>query len=291
MIELTKWEIDMMSFYHYCSFDKFESILKTKSLWLTQIVKSNDKEEVLNTFKVVWPKIRKKLVCEIGSCSKSQEVLSILDNQFKLEELLLEDNSETPYGVCLSKNRDLSQNWNEYGDYGCGVCLNFSKELFIGIEKKIPFPNSSFDDSIGWKEVMYSRNNLVKEFTILFTDELKNDLSVTGWLTVKNTLKLYSAFIKNPTFIDEREVRIVYYPNKMHTNGGKTELEKCIDSDFSHCSLPWLKLDGRCALKEVIVGNNCKYDCNDIQCLLSQEGIKNVLVTESDYPYRISDNR
>ena len=42
--------------YHYCAYSKFESILQSKTLWLTQIVKSNDTEEVVRTFDIIWNK-------------------------------------------------------------------------------------------------------------------------------------------------------------------------------------------------------------------------------------------
>lgn len=280
-----------MLLYHYCRYNTFESILNSKSLWLTQIVKSNDAEEVLRTFDIIWPKIRVELVDKLVDKLKAEEILSILDNQFRLEGLISKNGDETPYGVCLSKNRDLSQNWNEYGAYGEGICLGFSTELFNGIERQFPHPNARFHPAIGWEQVIYDREKLTDEFISLFAEILNNDSTAMGWLTVRTTLKHYSAFIKNPTFVDEREVRIIYYPNESHAFDKKTELKLCVDADFPHCSLPWIKSNGECALKEVIVGNNCKYDCNDIQRLLLANGIKNVVVTKSEYPYRVSENR
>ncbi len=280
-----------MLLYHYCGYDKFESIISSKSLWLTQIVKSNDTEEVLRTFDIIWPKIREKLAHKIKNSSKAQEVLNILDNQFRLERYVSLNGDETPYGVCLSLNRDLSQNWNEYGEHGEGVCLGFSAKLFTGIERQIPHPNAFFQPSIGWEQVIYDTNNIADEFVPLFVQILNDDPTAMGWLTVRTTLKHYSAFIKNPLFTDEREVRIIYYPNKSHIFDTVTELESFVDADFPHCSLPWIKSNGECALKEVIVGSNCKYDCDDIQRLLLDKGLKNIVVIKSEYPYRVSENR
>ena len=280
-----------MLLYHYCSYDKFESILNSKTLWLTQIVNSNDAEEVFRTFNIIWPKIKKRLVDKLVHRSRAQEILNILDRQFELERLVSTIGDETPYGVCLSVNRDLSQNWNEYGAYGKGICLGFSTELFNGIERQFPHPNACFHPAIGWEQVIYDREKLADEFSSLFAEILDNDSTPMGWLNVRTTLKHYSAFIKNPTFVDEREVRIIYYPDKSHVFDSVTELKSCVDEDYPHCSLPWIKSNGECALKEIIVGNNCKHNCEDIQRLLFEKGIKDVKITKSEYPYRVSENR
>lgn len=280
-----------MLLYHYCRYDKFASILNSKSLWLTQIVKSNDEEEVVRTFNIIWPKIRRGLIDKLDDKTKAKEIFSILDNQFRLEGLLSKNGDEIPYGVCLSLNRDLSQNWNEYGANGEGICLGFSSELFNGIERQFPHPNAFFHPAIGWGQVIYDREKLADKFTSLFAEILNNDSTAMGWLNVRTTLKHYSAFIKNPTFVDEREVRIIYYPDKSHVFDSVTELKSCVDEDYPHCSLPWIKSNGECALKEIIVGNNCKHNCEDIQRLLFEKGIKDVKITKSEYPYRVSENR
>lgn len=280
-----------MLFYHYCSYDKFESILNSKSLWLTQIIKSNDIEEVFRTFDIIWPRISEKLADEIVDRSKARELLNILDNQLRLESSVIRNGDEIPYGVCLSINRDLSQNWNEYGERGEGICLGFSEKLFAGIEKKMPHPNKEFQSSIGWEQIIYDRDNIADEFVPVFAEILNNASNAMGWLTVRTTLKHYSAFIKNPTFKDEREVRIIYYPNESHTFDSITGLKSYVDADLPHCSLPWIKSNGECSLKEVIVGSNCIHNCEDIKSLLLKKGIKDVNVTKSKYSYRASKNR
>lgn len=92
-------------------------------------------------------------------------------------------------------------------------------------------------------------------------------------MTVRTTLKHYSAFIKNPTFQDEREVRIVYYPHKTHDVDSVSEISIHLDDQIPHCALPWAKSNGTWAIKEIIIGTNCKYTENEIKKMLIKHNI------------------
>jgi len=278
--------------YHYCSFEKFESIIESKTLWLTQIVKSNDKEEVSRTFKIIWDSIQKDLEKGLVDMQNSADIIKILSSQMEVELHSSLKGDETPYGVCLSINGDLAQNWNEYGDMSRGIAIGFSSELFTGIAHSMPHPSVNLEHSIGWNQVYYDRDDLTQKFISIFIDTLRSDTTALGWLTVRTTLKHYSAFIKNPTFKDEREVRVIYYPCKEHSQNSISEVSNIIEEPLLHCTLPWLKSDGMCALKEIIIGTNCEYTSEDISNLLHKNGVhSDISIVKSQYPYRISKNR
>lgn len=281
-----------MLLYHYCNFENFISIIESKTLWLTQIVKSNDTEEVSRTFTIIWNRIKTDLKNNLGDLQNSAETINILNSQMELDLNLSLEGDETPYGVCLSINRDLAQNWNEYGDMSRGIAMGFSNELFKGISHSIPHLNINLDRSIGWNHVYYDRDGLTHNLSSISIDTLRGNTTALGWLTVRTMLKQYSAFIKNPTFIDEREVRIIYYPHKKHSESSISEVSNIIEEPLLHCTLPWLKSDGMCALKEIIIGTNCEYTSEDISNLLHKNGVHNdVSIVKSEYPYRISRNR
>lgn len=280
-----------MLFYHYCSYEKFISILSSKTLWLTPIVKSNDDEEVVRTLQIVWSKIRDDIATGIKDVPNSKEILDILDKQMKLDAYCSTTGHEIPYCTCLSTNRDLMQNWKEYGDSGKGISLGFSSELFAGIERNMPHPSSIFQHAIGWDYILYDDKDFSSLFVPLFVNVLKNDQTAMGWMTVRTTLKHYSAFIKNPSFIDEREVRIVYYPDSSHEFDGTTELTRNVGHSFPHCALPWVKSNGMVSLKEVIVGNNCEHSIGEVSEMLEKAGIDSIDISKSECSYRISENR
>ncbi len=47
--------------YHYCSVDTFNKIVSNKELWLTDVTKSNDYEELQAIFNVLSDKIKSKI--------------------------------------------------------------------------------------------------------------------------------------------------------------------------------------------------------------------------------------
>ena len=72
-------------------------------------------------------------------------MMDILEDQMKTEIWASTEGDEVPYGVCLSINRDLAQNWNEYGDMSKGIALGFSDELMMGIPNDMPHPSRCFE--------------------------------------------------------------------------------------------------------------------------------------------------
>lgn len=255
-------------------------------------MKTNDTEEVVRTFDIIWNKIKRDVSDGIVDATKSKKVIDILENQMKTEIWASTEGYEVPYGVCLSVNRDLAQNWNEYGDGSKGIALGFSDDLMIGIPNDMPHPSRCFERAIGWDKVIYDRDHVSREFIPLIIDNINNSQNAMGWINVRTTLKHYSAFIKNPCFQDEREIRVIYYPDEQHNLDGVAEVSNIIETPIPHCTLPWIKSNGVCALKEIIIGTNCEKSEQEIRCLLHENNIHDdISIVQSEYPYKKSSNR
>ena len=85
---------------------------------------------------------------------------------------------------------------------------------------------------------------------------------------------------------------IVYYPSKDHDQSLNLDFSGLEMEPIPHCTLPWLRTNDVCALKEIIVGTNCSYTEEDIRNLLVENGINNnISIKKSEYSYRISMNR
>lgn len=278
--------------YHYTSFESFKSIINSRSLWLTDFMNSNDSEEVIRAFKNLWSDIKPNLEKIFENNDKALQTLEIADLQMKTEiqSVLTKESDMKPYGVCFSVNRDLSENWNEYGNHGKGIAIGFDNNLLKGINHEMPHPNALLQNAIGWNQVYYQNKHMNDEFFNLFKAIIeKGDKS--AWIIIRTTLKHYSAFIKNPSYKDEREVRIAYYPDQSHDYKHATcKLEELKNDPIPHCTLLWKGLD---CIREIIIGTNCSAENNEIVQLLEAQGIdsRNISIYRSSYPYRESKNR
>lgn len=290
----TNTDTNSLLLYYYCKKEDFENVIKSKSLWLTRIIDSNDSEEIKRTLRIIWGKIKGDVI----------EALKVDGVNFESNIVMLEKELQTysfslDYGynqllcACLTENRDLAQNWNEYGDHGNGFALGFSQDLFCNIRNDVPFSTSLYEASIGYSKVYYEDDMLVKQLTEVIIQAFKLKCGCPPYLTVLKTLISCSAIIKNPTYKDEREIRIIYYVDDLGKEGENaseiTELEK---SPIVHCSLPWVKSDGLCALREIIIGRNSGVTKEEVQKILNQNAInQSISIVESEYSYQQSKNR
>lgn len=77
----------------------------------------------------------------------------------------------------------------------------------------MPHPSTKFIKSIGYNNVVYDNKQFRDDLYDYFYSSILQE-GKSAWLTaIRTNLKHYSAFIKNGTFHDEREIRIVFYPS------------------------------------------------------------------------------
>lgn len=74
----------MAVFYYYCKLSTFKSMLHSKTLWLTDLTKSNDAEEVFRAYCNLWNRV--KLLLEQSDLPKdilkSQELTNYIFFRF-----------------------------------------------------------------------------------------------------------------------------------------------------------------------------------------------------------------
>lgn len=258
-----------MIFYHYCSVETFNNILKSKVLWLSNLTSSNDDEEVTRTFQILWKRVRRRLL----KSDLDQEIvireIEMLDQQYELEVQMY-----LPYGCCFCLSGDVLQQWQEYGDKTTGVVLGFDFNWFSDIEHQMPHPSINIKQSIGYSEVLYHNKELEDGFYKICYDAIKEH-GLSAWIMgIRPTFKHYSAFIKNPTFFGEYETRIVYYPSDDHDyTTSSLNISGPIDKPFKHYCLPWTKGNGDNALCKIGLGCNCELTPQEVQNLLNEAGL------------------
>lgn len=270
----------MSILYYYCKLGTFKSMLDSKTLWLTDLTKSNDSEEVRRAYYSLWERVKDFL--------QSTDLDSaLLDSQLRLleETFAVQSQVDIPYGCCFCSENDLVQQWNEYGDNGAGVAIGFELECIEGITKQHPITSSLFSNAIGYEAVIYDSQKLAQELANICYAAIK-DLGNKAWIfIILPTFKHYAAFIKNPTFRDEHESRIVFYPNDMFEDRPQG-LGVLHTEVVPHYCLPWS--NGKVsAIRSVTIGYDCEATASEIQKMLDKANIKeSVSIDYSECSYK-----
>lgn len=100
--------------YHYCSWETFENIIKHRTIRFSDVMKSNDTQEIFYLFE--------KYLERQGGKKKD-----ISNGMFECG-LKKDFNGQTYYTFCLSKAKDLLSQWRGYAPNG-GVSIGFSTEM------------------------------------------------------------------------------------------------------------------------------------------------------------------
>jgi len=274
-----------MLIYHYCSIATMESILRSKNFWLANLMKSNDENEVKETFIPLWNRLKPRILAE--PIKDVELIVKAWDVNFDIQYRV-----SPPFGTCFSLEGDLLSQWNEYGDNKTGVSLGFDPSWFTAISKGVPIENRLLENSIGLSKVMYHDKELEDKMFNLALEIIKMTEGNRHFILGILNFKARSAFIKNNFFKDERECRIVYYPDKSHDyEKNIIGLSALQTKPFDHYCLPWYKSLEDSALKMVILGPQCAISEDDIARTLKVNDINSTVeIVKSVAPYRKSSN-
>lgn len=110
----------MDTLYHYTSSYNFIKIIKSKSIWLSDLSLSNDSEE---------GKIVLKIVCSL----LDETNLETYQREFIKNAVISIPTTYSCYGFCLSKKKDQLSQWRGYADDGSGFSIGFSRKFLNNI--------------------------------------------------------------------------------------------------------------------------------------------------------------
>lgn len=272
--------------YHYCTVDTFKSILKSKVLWLCDLTDSNDDQEVIRTFNVLWEGVKKRLKQTDLPKNVLDNAIQSIDKQYETEI-----QSDPPYGVCFCKKEDISSQWAEYGDRTKGLSLGFDINWFMsndGIKHQKPHPSRIQSNAIGGDAVIYHSEEFEAKMADICYRALKEQGTSAWIMCIRPTFKHYSGFVKNPTFESEAEIRIVYFPNEEIEFEQKDVCVSELKTNVkNHYEIPWIKGTSQ-ALKSICIGHNCELSEADVRELLEGNGIgSSIQIKQSKCTYRI----
>lgn len=270
----------MSIFYYYCKMETFKSMLTSKTLWLTDLTKSNDSEEVIRAYQSLWDRIKESLKKTDIDKDVLRSQFDLLESTFKLQSIV-----DIPFGCCFCSEHDLVQQWREYGENGAGVAVGFDLECIEGLKRQYPITSSDVTRSIGFESVIYDSTQVENELTKICYLALKKYGHHAWYQAILPTFKHYAGFIKNPTFKDEKETRIVYYPSEFFENS-MPQLSELETNVVPHYCLSW-GCEKASAIRSITIGYNNPSSIDEIKELLSAANIDDkVVICHSQCSYR-----
>lgn len=310
-------------YYHYCSLDTFLAIISNRSLRLCDLSKTNDYLErkwILNILEESLIQAFEENEIKINLKEDYWYEEDIHNHLAYIIDMLRYKVNHSSYITCFSRNGDLLSQWRAYGDNGKGVSIGFDSRLISKAYKKnkVYFENVLYeledqvdeikfaiDNAINYMKNMfeYDKVRVSDDFNEYFIEEFDAFCEV-----VCDDLAEISCYMKNPSFKEEDEVRIIYSPY-LNQEVSDADLKDTFSKEIKfnnfilnplnyfardtqmigYADLSFKKLVSRNIITEVIIGPSSKVTKEDIFFLLFQHGynVRDIYIKNSKSSYRL----
>lgn len=211
--------------YHYCSMSAFKGIIESKSIWLTDVQRSNDSEEIRWIYKNVPEYVNEELEV-YGKALDAGPKETDEERTKRLSETListyvtrngLPTTDNTTEAFCLSENGDLLSQWRGYADDGRGISIGFSTQLlavyhrrtYAGLNANQWQKNSQMGTAQNLCLQAVNYHEATKEWLkVLIPLDFHNGEILNEVIRKLIALSWYAPLYKNPAFKEESEWRL-----------------------------------------------------------------------------------
>jgi hypothetical protein len=274
--------------YHYCSSEAFAQIIRSKTLWLTDMFSTNDKEEHR------W---LRRIASEVIESERKQPSRDWDDATMRLLETVSIDTDETGemYLACFSRRKDSIGQWCRYADDGRGITIGFSREYMLARQEEMGRDyfevfDVEYDRSAQKKRVLEAIERAQKwrsEAVRNSPETEANDCDTSWWNGFIGKLWQYAPGCKHPGFEEEDEVRVVYF-HLRRLYGEDHELPPRRDSVTKCHVLPIEARGDQQPFKEIRLGPKNTSSVPDVMGLVAESGYdaERIVFSKSDIPYR-----
>nr|WP_316622287.1 DUF2971 domain-containing protein [uncultured Ruminococcus sp.] len=283
--------------YHYCSIPTFFNIVKNKSIWLSDISKSNDSLELRWIKEQCRYYILKVWVDYVRSVKESVNDLSLVsfddfENVQKFSELIAKYDLTKSWVFCLTEKKDNLGQWRGYADDGTGVCIGFKTDFYSMIDAVAHYIDKDAD--LHFRKVRYTKKE-IEDFFYNAAELSKIDASMSCQEVIRLLNSAISftmsnaEFFKNDAFKEEKEWRLVYTMETSDLLKGKVPgmekfSEKITDMSIgnfgfstrrgtiiSHIEISLPKLDS--VFSSITIGPKSSLSINDVKLFLLHSGV------------------
>ena len=275
--------------YHYTPKLKgLYSILRTRKIWLSNFVKTNDTSEGKIVQKFLLDDICKELI----TYGISSNDISMLRECFILDVSLF-----PRYIACFSLKRDLLSQWIHYANYGSGYSIGFKFGQHLFTSASLTFgPNVNGNIKfaayrmryVGMDE--YAFKEEARKIALTLLEMAKEENLKTIAVLDRNLINL-TARLKHSGFKEEQEMRISATPKNAvcdDTKGPRLSHENlAINIIQNERTKQIMEFPFSCNdVTEVMLGPANEKDPKRLESEINEMGYKNVKVTKSLIPYR-----
>lgn len=263
--------------YHYCSFETFLKIIQTQTIRFSDIMKSNDRQEII----FLWDEFC-KYYQNLKNLQKTD--FRCISSKFFKNQML--DNT-TFLASCFSSAEDQLHMWCQYAKKG--VAIGFEKDALEKWSKKILL----LDNKIYYSEENLE-NNMVSCGIVNYRsrDEVSSFISEVcdGKPLVTDNLEeifVKACFFKNDFWKEEQEWRIIFpiydfLQNENYKLGYNeaSKIEFLPDKYFgfkTSCNVKFNPL----IIKKIILAPDCKSSECDVEKILHTNGLYDIRIRKS----------
>lgn len=196
--------------YHYTSTDGLIGILRSQSLWATDIEYLNDSEELTHASAELGPRLETRIQ-ELGgedvernrNDPRSSQIMVLRELRAYVESVQKHESDERAYVTCFCEDGDLLSQWRGYAGPG-GFALGFNPLLLDPLRSDVLFHPILTWVRYGANQARLSFDSWVAELAPHAT----NHPGTTAWHQQILVLRMLAS-VKNPGFKEEQEWRTI----------------------------------------------------------------------------------
>lgn len=249
--------------------ESFFNIIKGRSIWLSNALKTNDFLElrwILHVLK--FPNIQTDF------------------ESFKLEYEYWIRSFFRPHVACFSTESDVLSQWRGYADDGKGVAIGFNRKYFESISdldnKETRLINVIYDEV----EQRQKLEKLMQSIDIEHFHKVNSNFEGLSSIVLIQQIIEYGLIFKNQSFREEKEIRLIHGFGELAAESDSLKYRPTEDDLISYMEIP-LELDnGFSPIAEIVLGPKNKADESDVRDFLLSSFSNVVRIKRSVCSYR-----
>lgn len=285
--------------YYYCSLNTFLNIIKNKQIYLSDPLKMNDNLEI----KWYLTRLNNEKINSNDEIEEPESIFDMMKMRSHLYstfedfmEILNSKGQNSVYISCFSKEPDILSQWRAYAEDGRGVSIGFNLEKLskadnLLVREVIYTDDVVYDDRESDVEIVADTiGTVIREQNIKTKEE---QVEVFLHELIPELVKY-----KNPAFIEEKEVRLVYCEDMkfeeivnsygaFHETWESIKLEHDFRTIGSNNITEFVKLDfNPNTIEEIYIGPKCLLSKNDVKNITNKLLDIDINIRESKSSYR-----